>query len=293
MPTEIPQRRVGRGAPLLPHPPPGSPLPQDRPLLLHPAFRAHLVGRRERHRLPPVYGSALRRTPRRTGLSRPPGDHQAPRRTRGEGVLQVVAKERLSETGPVEGAKAQEPRATPQTRTDGGGDPFACPRTPALLRPLAQSPIQYHPAERRAFHRDRTTAVIMVLLDTARRIGEALHLRVEDSRAAEREIAKTQSKGRRPRVISVERRKARLAGCARPVCCARPQPWITRRLLSSSEISLAFRPFVSTPCTLSIVAEGGGRRKRLTTSPLPRFLDKSSQPVIRCRWQGRSCPPSF
>jgi integrase len=45
----------------------------------------------------------------------------------------------------------------------------------------------------------------MVLLDTARRIGEALHLHVEDFRAAEREIAKTQSKGRRPRVISVFR----------------------------------------------------------------------------------------
>jgi integrase/recombinase XerC len=64
-------------------------------------------------------------------------------------------------------------------------------------------PIQYHPAERRAFHRERTTAVIMILLDTACRIGEALHLRVEDFRSGEREIAITQSKGRKPRVIPV------------------------------------------------------------------------------------------
>jgi integrase len=65
--------------------------------------------------------------------------------------------------------------------------------------PAKNPDVRYHPVQRRIFHRDRNTAILIGLLDSACRIGELLHLRVDDYRPQERQITIRESKGRGPR----------------------------------------------------------------------------------------------
>jgi site-specific recombinase XerD len=69
--------------------------------------------------------------------------------------------------------------------------------------------MKYHPAERRAKHRNRNLAVILLLRYTAARVGEILSLKVEDYQESERRINITASKGRKPRTIPVNDKTAR------------------------------------------------------------------------------------
>ena len=57
--------------------------------------------------------------------------------------------------------------------------------------------------ERRTFHRERNTAILLGLLDTACRIGEMLSLRLDDYQESERRILVRVTKGRQPRTLPV------------------------------------------------------------------------------------------
>ena len=57
------------------------------------------------------------------------------------------------------------------------------------------------PRARRAVHRERNRAIVLMLLDTAARIGEVGHLKLTDYRAKEREITIRESKGKEPRTL--------------------------------------------------------------------------------------------
>lgn len=57
------------------------------------------------------------------------------------------------------------------------------------------------PPTRRLMHRERNYALILMLLDTAARIGEIINLTLDDYRAAERQILIRESKGREPRAL--------------------------------------------------------------------------------------------
>ncbi|WP_394793823.1 tyrosine-type recombinase/integrase [Armatimonas sp.] len=61
--------------------------------------------------------------------------------------------------------------------------------------------VRYLPAMKRLFHRTRNYAVILLLLDTACRIGEALSLQLGDFDARQAQISIRESKGREPRVL--------------------------------------------------------------------------------------------
>lgn len=61
--------------------------------------------------------------------------------------------------------------------------------------------VKYHSMDRRVLHRDRNYAVLLLLVDTACRIGEALALKVGDYRSGEREVRIRESKGREPRAL--------------------------------------------------------------------------------------------
>jgi site-specific recombinase XerD len=56
-------------------------------------------------------------------------------------------------------------------------------------------------ANKRAFHRDRNYAIILMLLDTACRADEVLSLKLEDYRPSELQVTITKSKGRTSRAI--------------------------------------------------------------------------------------------
>ena len=58
-------------------------------------------------------------------------------------------------------------------------------------------------ATARLFHRTRNAAVIMGLIDTACRIGEALNLKVGDVKLSERSVVIRESKGKEPRTLPV------------------------------------------------------------------------------------------
>jgi site-specific recombinase XerD len=69
--------------------------------------------------------------------------------------------------------------------------------------PAANPPVRYiHPAKR-IFHRDRNTAILIGLLDSACRIIEMLSLKVDDYREKERQIVIRESKGRESRTLPV------------------------------------------------------------------------------------------
>ena len=57
------------------------------------------------------------------------------------------------------------------------------------------------PRTRRAVHRERNRAIILMLLDTAARIGEVANLTLEDYRAKEMQITIREAKGKQPRII--------------------------------------------------------------------------------------------
>jgi integrase/recombinase XerD len=61
--------------------------------------------------------------------------------------------------------------------------------------------VRYLPPVKRLFHRTRNYAILLLILDTACRIGEALSLEVEDFDAKRGQILIRQSKGREPRVL--------------------------------------------------------------------------------------------
>jgi integrase len=61
--------------------------------------------------------------------------------------------------------------------------------------------IQFVSPAKRIFHRDRTYAIVLGLLDTACRIGEMLNLKVDDYQAGSRQILIRESKGREPRAL--------------------------------------------------------------------------------------------
>ncbi len=67
--------------------------------------------------------------------------------------------------------------------------------------PVKNSDAKFHTLARRNFHRDRNYAVVLMLLDTACRIGEVLSLKLDDYQAGQRQITVTESKGREPRSI--------------------------------------------------------------------------------------------
>lgn len=63
--------------------------------------------------------------------------------------------------------------------------------------------IRWMPGPTRIFHRTRNAALIMGLIDTACRIGEALNLKVGDVRLAEESVVIRESKGKEPRTLPV------------------------------------------------------------------------------------------
>jgi integrase len=54
---------------------------------------------------------------------------------------------------------------------------------------------------RRRFHRERNRAIVLMLLDSAARIGEVGSLKLEDYRAKEMQITIRESKGKQPRTL--------------------------------------------------------------------------------------------
>lgn len=56
---------------------------------------------------------------------------------------------------------------------------------------------------RRALHRERNRAIILMLLDTATRIGEVGNLKLDDYRAKEMQITIRESKGKEPRALPI------------------------------------------------------------------------------------------
>jgi integrase len=78
----------------------------------------------------------------------------------------------------------------------------------ALLRsvhdywnPEKNPDMKHIPHARRLVHRERNYALLLLLLDTAARIGEILSLKMEDYRARERQIVIRESKGKEPRTL--------------------------------------------------------------------------------------------
>jgi site-specific recombinase XerD len=69
--------------------------------------------------------------------------------------------------------------------------------------PATNPGVKFMPAPVRLFHRDRNTAIVMGLLDSAARIGEMLSLKVDDYRGKERQIVIRESKGKEPRTLPV------------------------------------------------------------------------------------------
>ena len=67
---------------------------------------------------------------------------------------------------------------------------------------LEKNPGMKHlPHARRLLHRDRNYALLLLLLDSACRIGEVLNLKVDDYRPKERQITIRESKGKEPRTL--------------------------------------------------------------------------------------------
>ena len=70
--------------------------------------------------------------------------------------------------------------------------------------PKIHTGARYVSKAQNAFHRERNHAVMMLLIDTAMRIGEALSLKVSDYNAKERQVTITASKGREPRRLPLD-----------------------------------------------------------------------------------------
>lgn len=67
----------------------------------------------------------------------------------------------------------------------------------------AVSGIRSMPGPARLFHRKRNAALFMGLIDTACRIGEALHLKVSDVKMSEASVVIREAKGKEPRTLPV------------------------------------------------------------------------------------------
>lgn len=63
--------------------------------------------------------------------------------------------------------------------------------------------VRHNPPLRRVMHRDRNYAILLLLVDSACRIGEALNLRLEDWQPKERQFTIRESKGKEPRTLPV------------------------------------------------------------------------------------------
>lgn len=63
--------------------------------------------------------------------------------------------------------------------------------------------VKHMPGPARVFHRTRNAALIMGLIDTACRIGEAVNLKVGDVKLTERSVVIRESKGKEPRTLPV------------------------------------------------------------------------------------------
>ncbi len=69
--------------------------------------------------------------------------------------------------------------------------------------------VRYCPVAKRSFHRERNYALLLLLLDSACRIGEVLNLKLEDYRTDAQQITVRESKGREPRAIPVSKECAK------------------------------------------------------------------------------------
>lgn len=69
--------------------------------------------------------------------------------------------------------------------------------------PTKNDKVRYLPVQKRIFHRDRNYAIVLALLDSACRIGEIIHLKVDDYNPKARQIVIRQSKGREPRTLPI------------------------------------------------------------------------------------------
>lgn len=74
---------------------------------------------------------------------------------------------------------------------------------PDFWNPAKNPSVRFYPVAKRVFHRDRDSAILLGLFDSASRIGEILSLKVDDYRAKERQIVIRESKGREPRTLPV------------------------------------------------------------------------------------------
>lgn len=63
--------------------------------------------------------------------------------------------------------------------------------------------VRYIPHARRFIHRERNYALLLLLIDTAARIGEILSLKVGDLSIGERQILIRESKGQEPRTLPI------------------------------------------------------------------------------------------
>jgi len=61
--------------------------------------------------------------------------------------------------------------------------------------------VRYYGPAQRVFHRERNYAILIRLIDTACRIGEAVSFKMDDYVAAERRITVRESKGRESRAL--------------------------------------------------------------------------------------------
>lgn len=69
--------------------------------------------------------------------------------------------------------------------------------------PDAHPAIRFMSPSAQLFHRTRNAAIIMGLIDTTCRVGEALHLRTEDVKLTERSVVIREAKGKEPRTLPV------------------------------------------------------------------------------------------
>jgi site-specific recombinase XerD len=72
--------------------------------------------------------------------------------------------------------------------------------------------VRYSGPAKRTFHREKNYAVILVLLDSACRIGEVLSFKLDDYQASQRQLTVRVAKGREPRVIPVSQECAAAIG---------------------------------------------------------------------------------
>lgn len=69
--------------------------------------------------------------------------------------------------------------------------------------PKKNPDVRFIPHARRFIHRERNYAILLLLLDTAARIGELVNLKVDDLNIKDRQIVIRESKGREPRTLPI------------------------------------------------------------------------------------------